>query len=167
MSSSKILCSMFDELHKRFLAVIKDLLEDDLSYQNEKNSPAIGWTIGHLAGGQHVYLRLIFLGQAPSQIQEYEAFNTGTNSMYANIPSFRKIVSFYESEYKELRKFVEKLSDTDLDSPTPHRDKVPPFFQDTPLRDILVSYLAHAFTHIGQIIEIRRLLGRDISNINE
>ena len=167
MSSSKILCSMFDELHKRFIAAIKDLSEDELSYQNEKNSPAIGWTIGHLAGGQHVYLRLIFLGDVPSQIKEYEVFNTGTNSTYDNIPSFRKIVSFYESEYKELRKFVENLSDTDLNSPTPHRDKVPLFFQDTPIRDVLTSYLAHVFTHIGQIIEIRRLLGKNISNINE
>ena len=167
MSSIKILCSMFDELHKRFLAVTKGLSEDDLSYQSEKNSPAIGWTIGHLAGGQHVYLRLIFLGEPPSQIQEYAAFNTGTKSTYANKPSFKEIVSFYESEYIELRKFIENLSEAELDSPTPHRDKVPPFFQDTPMRDILASYLAHAFTHIGQIIEIRRLLGRDISNINE
>jgi len=158
---------MLDELHKRFLSVTKGLSEDDLTFQNDKNSPAIGWTIGHLAGGQHVYLRLIFLGEPPSQIQEYEAFNTGTPSVYANIPSFNKIISFYESEFKELRKFIENLSDKDLNSPTPHRDKVPPFFQDTPISDILASYLAHAFTHIGQIIEIRRLLGRDISNINE
>lgn len=167
MSSTKILCSMFAELHKRFLAVTKDLSEDDLTYQNEKNSPTIGWTIGHLAGGQHVYLRLIFLGEPPSQIQKYEAFNTGTDSTYANVPPFNEILSFYESEFQELRTFIEKLSDSDLNSPTPHRDKVPPFFQDTPLRDILTSYLAHAFTHIGQVIEIRRLLGRDISNINE
>ncbi|MFW9904174.1 MAG: DinB family protein [Candidatus Thorarchaeota archaeon] len=167
MSSTKMLCSMLDELHKRFLAVTKDLSEDDLTFKNEKSSPAIGWTIGHLAGGQHVYLRLIFLGELPSQVEKYEAFNTGTDSTYVNVPSFKEMISFYESEFIELRKFIENLSDTDLNAPSPHRDRVPPFFQDTPLRDILASYLAHAFTHIGQVIEIRRLLGRDISNINE
>ncbi|MFX0125604.1 MAG: DinB family protein [Candidatus Hodarchaeota archaeon] len=95
MSSTKILSSMLDELHKRFLAVTKDLSEEDLTFKSAKNSPAIGWTIGHLAGGQHVYLRLIFLGEAPSQIQEYESFNTGTDSTYANMPSFKEILAFY------------------------------------------------------------------------
>jgi uncharacterized damage-inducible protein DinB len=157
---------MFDELHKRFLAVTKGLSKDDLTYQNEKNSPAIGWTIGHLVGGQHAFLRMIFLGEPPSQLHEYEAFNTGTDSTYANVPSFNEILSFYKSELLEFRKFIENLSDNDLNSPTPYRDKVPPPFQDAPLSDILGIYLAHAFTHIGQVIEIRRLLGRDISNIN-
>ncbi|UCG01556.1 MAG: DinB family protein [Candidatus Heimdallarchaeota archaeon] len=167
MSSTKILSLMLDELHKRFLAVTTDLSEDDFTFKTDKNSPAIGWTIGHLTGGQHVYLRLIFLGEPPSQIQEYESFNTGTDSLYTNVPSFKKIVAFYESEFEELKKFIETLTENDLNSPTPHREKVPPFFQDTPLREILVSYIAHAFTHLGQIIEIRRMLGKDISKINE
>ena len=92
MSSTKILSSMLDELHKRFLAVTKDLSEEDLTFKTDKNSPAIGWTIGHLAGGQHVYLRLIFLGESPSQIQDYESFNTGANSNYTNVPSFKEIL---------------------------------------------------------------------------
>jgi len=167
MGSTKILSLMFEELHKRFLAVSKDLSEEDLTFKTDKNSPAIGWTIGHLAGGQHVYLRLIFLGETPSRMQEYNSFNTGAKSNYANIPAFKEILAFYESEFKNLKRFIENLSDKDLNSPTPHREKVPPVFHDILLSEMLVIYIAHAFTHIGQIIEIRRMLNKDISKINE
>ncbi|MFX0170903.1 MAG: hypothetical protein ACFE9L_03190 [Candidatus Hodarchaeota archaeon] len=51
MSEVKVFSLILDEIHKRFKFILKGLSVEDLKFKSEKNSPAIGWIMGHLTGG--------------------------------------------------------------------------------------------------------------------
>ncbi|MFX0152551.1 MAG: hypothetical protein ACFFAJ_17315, partial [Candidatus Hodarchaeota archaeon] len=65
-----------------------------------------------------------------------------------------------------MKEFIKNLSIEQLNSPIPHHDSILPFIKNTPVIKIIVEYMAHALTHLGQAIEVRRMLNKDIEGIN-
>ncbi|MFX1513444.1 MAG: DinB family protein [Promethearchaeota archaeon] len=157
---------ILDEIHKRFNLVLKDLSLKDLSFKSEKNSPAIGWIVGHITGGQHVYLNKLLQNQEASHLQEYEHFGTGTSSNFSNNPPIGQIQNLFEKELQKMKETIQNLSIEQLNSPIPHQNELPSFFRDKPLNELLANNMAHVLMHLGQALEIRRMLNKNIEKIN-
>ncbi len=166
MSDAALFSLVLDEIQKRFVLIFQDLSLEDLKFKSEKNSPALGWIAGHLTGGQHAYLRIILQGQEAPHLQEFSNFSTGTSSCYDYSPSIARIVKLFEIELNQMKKFVQNLSDEQLNSALPHSETIPLFFRDKTMKKILANYLAHKLMHLGQALEVRRLLDKNLDNIN-
>ncbi|MFX0170905.1 MAG: hypothetical protein ACFE9L_03200 [Candidatus Hodarchaeota archaeon] len=99
-------------------------------------------------------------------LNELTSFNTGEPSSYDSNPPIERILSLFESNLEEMREFIKNLSVEQLNSPIPHHNSIPPFIKNTPVIKILAEFMANALTHLGQAIEVRRMLNKDIEGIN-
>lgn len=165
MSNSNLVVLLLDEIDKRFLKIIQDLSEDDLVYRSDIQHPSIGWTIGHLVGGQHIYYNLILRGENPDQIQFYSPYSEGSGD-YTGQPSFNDMKKLYSTEFELLKRWVCELEAKYFKKQPEKKDLLPPFFASQTINQILSGYIAHFLTHTGQMIEIKRLLKKEIKNIN-
>jgi len=158
MNKDNSLVRIIAEIKNQLDFVLENLSSEDLQYKSGE-SPAIGWLIGHITGFQHFYSEIILRGNDGAFIPELEKYDTGSKSTFDKADELDFLIELYRKDSEQM---VESLSKIDINKNVSAPDIVPPPFREVPIRDLMAFYVAHQFMHLGQILEVRRALGKRV-----
>ncbi|MFX0116418.1 MAG: DinB family protein [Candidatus Hodarchaeota archaeon] len=147
------------ENHCRFSC--RELSLEDFAWRPASGSPAIGWNLGHILLSHDYTVNYRFLDNALILSDDYQS-NFGFQSAGEFPGSYDPNVML--DKFKKINeKILASLStkeDVWLLENAPESEKFPPHMRGKPYAKCFVMHFSHVFTHIGQILEIRRILGK-------
>ncbi|MBI4216156.1 MAG: DinB family protein [Chloroflexi bacterium] len=151
------LVSLVLESRNEFLRALSGLSEEDCA----KKLPGlntIAWTVGHVARGQDHWFNVMAQGQAPDAwLSENYAANAPTSN-----PSLKEALAALKRVNERSQGFLRALAPPDLRQvPTTRSGRT---FQDEDLEALLQRCLMHHWLHLGEIVAIRSILGREPMN---
>lgn len=144
--------------------VCRDLSEDDFRWRSsETNNPCIGWYLGHVL----VFLDFIMnyvLFEKGYKLSDYyrENFHMNTEgNMPEEITSQELFTKFKEINSSIVEEILKKEPSWFNELPK-DVSYFPPNWQNKNNGKLLVLHFNHCLSHLGQILEIRRALGKEI-----
>ncbi len=143
------------------MALITDLKDSPLATPTPEGGNHALWILGHLTYGEGMLTRGIMLGEDNPVAAWKELFDGGTEPVNDadHYPAFDELIAKFNEIRAGTMKFLDRLSDDDLDTPS----KVcPPDFEDFfgTYGLCLTAAGLHCMHHRGQIADVRRALGR-------
>ncbi len=137
--------------------LVDDVTDEESLVRGKDNLQHIRWQTGHLV--YNAYLILRSLGEPGSLPDNWDTlFRRGCGfsddaNMYPSMAELRdKLYWFYD----QIKARASKMSDDELDQVL---DPEPVF--DTGAMNAALFFCTHEFYHAGQIVIIRRILGRE------
>lgn len=138
---------------------LEDMTDAELLVRPVPGANHIAWQLGHLINSEHSMIEAAIPGSMPALPAGFAEKYTPETSKSDDPKAFHT-----KDEYMKIRgqqraatlKALEKLSDADLDKPSPEsfRSYAPTFC------DLFGLHGAHALMHGGQWAVVRRKLGR-------
>jgi hypothetical protein len=138
---------------------LEDMTDAELLVRPVPGANHIAWQLGHLINSEHSMLETAFPGSMPALPAGFAEKYKPETSTIDDPKAFHT-----KAEYLKLRaeqraatlKTLEKLSDADLDKPSPEafRSYAPNF------GDLFGLHGSHGLMHAGQWAVVRRKLGR-------
>jgi uncharacterized damage-inducible protein DinB len=141
-------------------SVIKKLLDDigeeESMVQGKDDFNHIRWLTGHLYGADGYSLSV--LGLKDESYSKYDKLFGGGSAVSADPKAYPSMTELREMLYKSHERLFEtisRLSDVDLEKEIGEGEKKQPAWQP------LTFLCMHEFYHAGQIVYIRKMLGRE------
>jgi hypothetical protein len=161
MKSLNIIRTFCYALENQMKFVTKDLSDEDLRWRSsEYSSPAPGWIVGHVLVSHEQIVNQLFLGNDPILPEEYySVFGMTTDG---NFPDSFKLKDIFENFSKVNSRIVTDLMqkpDSWLEE-FPNDEYFPPHWKNKNHMKVFVLHFNHVFTHSGQILEIKRMVGK-------
>jgi hypothetical protein len=138
--------------------VCRDLRVEDFKWRSNSGSPSIGWQLGHILLAHD---RNLFIGNQPVLPEDYKDFFGFKSS--GNFPDSCD-PNLLLDKLKEINgQILTALSPKDDAwlSEKAADEKLPPHLRGKAHSKCFVSHFSHCFTHAGQILELRRMLGKE------
>lgn len=148
---------LFKSNHGAARKLIDDITEDESMFRGKDNINHICWQTGHLVYNAGLILNI--LGDNSAIPEKWiELFKRGAefhddNSVY---PAMSELKKKLYSLYEQLSCALDGITDAFLDE----KIDIVPGWNETRMNGILF-FCTHEFYHCGQIVIIRRLLGRE------
>ncbi len=159
MTWSEYLAAQLDRSREISLYVIQDFEEDDFYQKIEHVNPGI-WTLGHMAGSEPgiVYTALNEPIPRPESWSEY--FNIGAKLLddLHQYPPLSEVRQVLEEGHLKTQERIKQMSEADLNAPAHPDMQVFPWLKT--IRDAISLALIHESNHGGQLIWLRKLLGK-------
>ncbi len=140
---------------------VSDFSAKDLEQFPGDGCNSIGWQLGHILVGQTGLLEMISPGSAPSLPEgfaEKYSKDTGSTIPDGGFPEVADFMKLFEPLNAAIVATVKGMTDSDLDQPGPERLRS----MFPTVGDVLVLVAMHPMMHAGQIVPVRRKLGKPI-----
>ena len=161
MRSLDIIRTFCYALENQMKFVTKDLSAEDLRWRSSKYSaPASGWIVGHVLVSHEMIVNQLFLGNDPALPDEY--YSTFGMNTAGDFPDSFELKEVFENFAKTNSNIVTDLMqkpDNWLEE-LPNDEYFPPHWKNKNHMKVFVLHFNHVFTHSGQILEIKRMLGK-------
>ena len=118
------------------------------------------WCVGHLAYSQANLLSMA-TGE-PNALAEWEGifkFGTTASADASAYPPFDEVMSKYNETHAAILKYIDGLSDSDLDKPSQAEGEMKEWFGT--IAQCMAAMPTHIGFHGGQIADARRAAGRE------
>jgi hypothetical protein len=145
--------------------IIQGLEPEDFSWRPETGTPSIppsiGWIIGHIA----VFQDSVILNRVCKQDVRYETINKDfgfqTSGDFPSTYTHEKILEIQSNLTSDIANFIMRQSKEWFEITDPEMTEgFPPNWQGKNIMKIFVLHFNHCFTHCGQMLEIKRMLGK-------
>lgn len=162
MEALYIIKTLCYALENQMRFVTRDLDKEDLRWRPEIGSPAIGWTVGHVLLNHDFVASHRFCGNPISLSDEY-ATAFGMNSM-GDFPEAFTLEDLFNQFKLVNGKIVTKLEAVTANwlEESYNTTDFPPNWANKNIGKAFILHFNHEFTHAGQVMEVRRLRGRDV-----
>ena len=151
MSTSEMVC----------MAYLNDMNDDELMMRPQQDCNHINWQIGHLIASDHQMVSGCLpdaMPALPEGFAEKYTRETCTKDNAAEFCNKEELFSVYKQQRSAAQAALDKLSDDDLDKPTPEEMKA-----YAPNVGAAFSMLgSHWLMHAGQWAVVRRQTGKPI-----
>lgn len=139
--------------------LLDDVTDEESTYRLYEQANHIRWLAGHLVYNAGLVLKYLGSeGECPADWEIMFSRGSVTGEKSPAYPSIMEIRNQLYSMYKKQLQLLDKMTTEDF---TKNLDTIDES-GDSPLRSI--QFLcSHEFYHLGQIMMIRRMLGRDRS----
>jgi uncharacterized damage-inducible protein DinB len=140
---------------------ISDLSDADLLRRPGPGCNHLAWQLGHLINSEAFLLNMVCPGQAATLPEGFAAQHAKEASASDDPAKFRtkqEYVDLFQRVRASTLAALEKLSDADLDRPSPEsfRERFPT------VGHMLTLIASHPTMHAGQFVVVRRLLGKPV-----
>jgi len=150
-------------LENQLKFVTKDLTSEDLRWRSNKYSPAApaaGWTVGHvLVFQEQVVNQIIFKGSELLPTDYYSTFSFKSDGEFPESFDISEVFTHFKNVTGKIVENLSSKNDEWLEE-FPDDSVFPPNWQNKNHMKVFVLHFNHCFTHSGQILEIKRLLGK-------
>ncbi len=143
--------------------VCRDLTKEDFVWRSESGSPGIGWLLGHVIGSHDFLANHLFLENPPILSKEISSlFNIKTVANFPNDLDSQVLFDQLKKINKEVVSTLSQKSDDFFDQIPTNQDRFPSVMKQKNYAKLFIFHFTHAFSHMGQILEIRRMLGKEV-----
>ena len=145
-----------------FKTYVSDLEDADLMRRPHGACNHVAWQLGHLISAECQLLNMLKPGAAPELPAGFtDAHNKDAcgNDEPAAFLSKQEYLDLYDKVREATRAALETVSDADLDAPNP-KDDMREMFPTVGSMFVLVA--THPLMHAGQLVPLRRELGKPI-----
>lgn len=162
MKALEIIKNLCFTVENQLSFVCRDLTEEDFHTRPSNNATAIGWTVGHVLISLEFIVHQSILGLPKVLTDEFlETFQTfSSGNIPVEISGQHLLQQFKELNSNVVKEILSKEENW-LDQHPVKTDNFPPNWLNKNNMKVLVLFFNHAITHCGQIIETRRLLGKE------
>jgi len=163
MESTKVIVTFCYALENQVRFLCRDLDPKDFQWRSEVKSPAIGWLLGHVLLSHDLIVGQRMLGM-PSSLPDgfQEDFGMGSRGDFSETYSPEFLFSLFKQINATIVEGLTAGADSILDDFPLDTAGFPPNWLNKNNMKIFVLHFNHAFSHAGQILEIRRLMGREV-----
>ena len=136
--------------------LLDDVSEEDSMVRGQDQFNHIRWQVGHMLYADTYALSLVG-GKLETDTDFAKLFGGGSvcSDNPADYPAYAELRDHLFAVYDMLGEAVEKASDADLEKPTDEKENAEPIWKT-------ISFmLMHDFYHGGQVVHIRKVLGRE------
>ena len=153
-------------LENQLTFITKDLEEKDYSFKPDDKTPAIGWVLGHVLISHDFIVNYSILGNKPLLTKELLT-NYGTGSS-GEIKGEESPVNFVDLFRKVNKTVVETLltkEDSWLEEFPVKTKNWPDNWLNKNNTKAFVLYFNHSLNHTGQMMELKRKIGKKVWGI--
>ena len=161
MKATDLLRISLDASHGMVMGLIDDMKDAALTQPTSNGGNHPLWVLGHLAHGEAELVREFIHGE-PNPLDDWkELFGGGTEPVpdAGRYPPLEEIKTKFEEVRFETLKYLDTLSDEDLDGPS---KGCPPGLEACfgTIGLCLMMLSLHSMNHRGQVADARRVAGR-------
>ncbi len=159
MDAIEVIKTFSYALENQINFVCRDLNDSDIRTRVSSGAPAIGWIIGHILVNHDLILNQRICENPLLYEELWEDFGMSTDGNFSDKHTFQEIMS----SFKQLNSVIVstlKTKDKNWLEELPNVSEFPPHWQGKNRMKVFVLHCNHAFTHTGQILEIKRLIGK-------
>jgi hypothetical protein len=138
-----------------------DLDDRDLLIRPVPGMNHIAWQLGHLIASEHQMMEWIRPGASPALppgFVEAHGKQTAGSEDPATFQSKARYLELYRAQRAATRKILEEVSEAEMDRTDP---SFPPYAPSVGM--ILNMQGGHPLMHAGQLVAVRRLLGKPVT----
>lgn len=137
--------------------------EKDFYVRLENNTPSIGWMLGHILISHDFIINHSLLGNEFVLPKEHlKNYNTGSSGNLTEGYNPLEMMTDFKKINKIIVSDLLKKSDSWLEEFPQSTKGFPSHWQNKNNMKIFVFHINHALSHIGQILEIKRKLGKRV-----
>lgn len=141
----------------------RDLSRDDFKWKSKNGSPAIGWLLGHVLVSQDRIANQLILSNDKILPPEYgKDFNIGSESIFPDSYDPTSLLEMFKPINKKIVDTLSTKTDGWLAEYPPEQERFPKIMRDKNNMKVFIFHFNHSTIHIGQIPEIRRMLGKEV-----
>ncbi|MFW9930288.1 MAG: hypothetical protein ACFFD1_12910 [Candidatus Thorarchaeota archaeon] len=142
--------------------VCQHLEEDNYSWRSVHKTPAIGWIIGHILSSHDYIINYSLLGNSPYFSNEFFlSFTTGSTGEFPKEYNSENMFTMFSEVNKLIVNDLKTKNDDWYYKYPIHTEKFAPNWLNKNNIKVLILHFNHGFTHCGQILEIKRLMGKE------
>lgn len=153
----KIAMDLTDFVVKSYVG---DLSDAEILKRPAPGCNHLAWQLGHLISSEQHLMEMICPGATislPSGFAEQHSKEAAQSDDASKFLSKQQYLDLYDQRRQATKAALDKLSDADLDKPSP------PNFEFAPTWGALFNLVAnHALMHAGQFVPVRRALNKPI-----
>jgi uncharacterized damage-inducible protein DinB len=131
------------ELQKKFVDLADAIPQKKYSWRPMEGVRSVGEVYMHVVGANYLFPSFVGVKQPEGMSQDMET----------TVTEKAKVVEMLKESFSHLRQAILSKSDADLGKPA----KL--FGQETTVRDVLLTAVAHMHEHLGQSIAYARMIG--------
>jgi hypothetical protein len=163
MESTKVIATFCYALENQIRFLCRDLDSKDFRWRSEVNSPAIGWIVGHVLLSHDLIIGQRILGKPSGLPKTFpENFGMGSKGDFPDTYSPEFLSNQFKQTNATIAEGLTASQDSLLDDFPLDTAGFPPNWLNKNNLKIFVLHFNHVFSHAGQILEIRRLMGREV-----
>lgn len=161
MKSTEVLSATLDTSSLVLSKYLEDLSDADLMKRPGAGCNHIAWQLGHLINSEKQLLDAIAPGSSvelPAEFAQKHGKETIGDDNPANFYSKQEYLDFFEKVHAATKAALSQVSEADLDKAAPEhfRSMFPT------IGHIYILIATHGLMHAGQLVPIRRELGKPI-----
>ena len=135
-----------------------DLTPDDVKWRSDLGSPAIGWILGHIVCIHDHIINHLLLDQEVVTTEEFRtAFGIGSPGDFPENYTIPLLLDYLKEINTKIVETIRNQSNDWLKTIPQTTGNLPLHLANKNYLKVFTSHFSHLFTHIGQILEIRRL----------
>ena len=140
--------------------VTKDFTDEDLRWRSKNNSPAAGWMVGHvLTNHEQVVNQVLFKEPELLPPDYYSTFGFSSEGDFPETITIDEVFNQFKIVNGIVVEKLMQKNDNWLEE-FPDDSFFPPNWKNKNHMKVFALHFNHCFTHSGQILEIKRLLGK-------
>ena len=161
MNSQQAIAANLDMSEMVCTSYINDLSDDELMHRPHPQCNHLKWQLGHLIASEHQMVDGCFPGAMPALpdgFSEKYTKETCSSDEPSDFHSKQEYLDVYKTQRDATKAALEKLSDEELDTPSPEsmRSYAPT------VGHVLNLVGSHWMMHAGQWVVVRRESGKDV-----
>lgn len=140
---------------------LDDLSDADLMQRPGTGCNHIAWQLGHLIASENQLLQSVAPDagiELPAGFAEKHSRATTSDDNPENFYTKQEYLDLFDKVHSATYAVIDKLSEADLDQPAPEnfRSMFPT------VGDIIILIATHGLMHAGQLVPVRRALGKPV-----
>ncbi|MHA1330953.1 MAG: DinB family protein, partial [Candidatus Hodarchaeales archaeon] len=128
-------------------------------WRPENGAPSIGWTIGHILVNHDYIINHRVLGNPVKYEELSEVFGFGSKGDFPDDYNIEEILEKFKSLNQVVIKAIMSKEESWFEQKA-NAEGFPPNWQGKNNMKIFVLHFNHCFTHCGQILEVKRMMGK-------
>ncbi len=159
MSALEIMKTFSYALENQIQFVCRGLDEEDMKWRSDSGAPSIGWIIGHVLVNHDLTANHKICENPLLYEDIWEDFGMGGTGDFLDKYSYDDLMTRFKQVNSQIVGTL-KSKESDWFVEIPDVSEFPPNWQGKNRMKVFVLHCNHCFTHIGQILEIKRQLGK-------
>ncbi|MFW9915694.1 MAG: DinB family protein [Candidatus Thorarchaeota archaeon] len=140
----------------------RELSAEDFQWKPETGSPAIGWILGHIILSHDMTPNKQLLGNEPILSDDFRRdFGFKSSGNFPDSYNPEEMFSKFQIINQQIITSLSTKTEDWLSEIPEESDTFPPQLQNKSFLKLFVFHFSHVFAHTGQILEIRRMRGKD------
>lgn len=159
MSALELMKTFSYALENQIHFVCRGLDGKDMKWRSDSGAPSIGWIIGHVLVNHDLTVNHKICENSLLFEDIWEDFGMGGTGDFPVKFSYDDLMTRFKQLNSEIVNTL-KSKENDWLTEIPDVSEFPPNWQGKNRMKVFVLHCNHSFTHIGQILEIKRQLGK-------